>query len=324
MCSLLEAKFRLRYIRFMKRLALALVAFTALASAGNAPQKQHKMRVAVAPLDWSKNDRIDNWQIPVAFRQAIYEKLCKKLLETGKFVVLEREALEALMQEKAIKEENTGQDQKGKIVPAQFLVKGQLTDFELNSKGGGGGVSIGGTIGGVRLGGKVSEAKVGMNVRMFEVDTSELIASESASKSVQSRGFDIGGWVNSVGADFGAYEKSPLGEATTKALDEAVEKIVKALGKQPWQCIVADYDAQAKELTLNAGNELGVSVGDLFEVYKVTKIIKDPETGAVLGKKTAKIGLIKVTEVEKKFSLASVVDGEGFETGAIVREVARG
>lgn len=308
----------------MKR-ALLLASLALITSfAGTVEQaKVYKLRVAVAPLDWSKNDRIDNWQIPVEFRQAIYEKLVQKLHATGKFVVLEREALEALLQEKAIKEENTGQSQAGKIVPAQFLVRGQLTDFALNSKGGGGGVSIGGSIGGVRVGGRVSEAKVGMNVRMFDVDTSEMIASESAAKSVQATGFDFGGWVNSVGGDFGVYEKSPLGQATTKALDEAVEKIVKALGKQPWQCMVADYDAQAKEVILNAGSELGVGVGDLFEVYAVTRIIKDPETGAVLGKRTAKIGMIKVTEVEKKFSTAMVIDGDGFAAGAIVREPKR-
>lgn len=308
----------------MKR-ALLLASLALITSfAGTVEQaKVYKLRVAVAPLDWSKNDRIDNWQIPVEFRQAIYEKLVQKLLATGKFVVLEREALEALLQEKSIKEENTGQSQAGKIVPAQFLVRGQLTDFALNSKGGGGGVSIGGSIGGVRVGGRVSEAKVGMNVRMFDVDTSELIASESAAKSVQATGFDFGGWVNSVGGDFGVYEKSPLGQATTKALDEAVEKIVKALGKQPWQCMVADYDAQAKEVILNAGSELGVGVGDVFEVHAVTRIIKDPETGAVLGKRTAKIGTIKVTEVEKKFSTASVIEGEGFTPGAIVREPKR-
>lgn len=308
----------------MKR-ALLLASLALITSfAGTVEQaKVYKLRVAVAPLDWSKNDRIDNWQIPVEFRQAIYEKLVQKLHATGKFVVLEREALEALLQEKAIKEENTGQSQAGKIVPAQFLVRGQLTDFALNSKGGGGGVSIGGSIGGVRVGGRVSEAKVGMNVRMFDVDTSEMIASESAAKSVQATGFDFGGWVNSVGGDFGVYAKSPLGQATTKALDEAVEKIVKALGKQPWQCMVADYDAQAKEVILNAGSELGVGVGDLFEVYAVTRIIKDPETGAVLGKRTAKIGMIKVTEVEKKFSTAMVIDGDGFAAGAIVREPKR-
>lgn len=304
----------------MRTLVTMLLLASCLGHGFGSSQKVYKLRVAVAPLDWSKNDRVDNWTVPVEFRQAIYEKLVKKLHETGKFVVLEREAMEALLMEKAIKEENTGQEQKGKIVPAQFLVKAQLTDFELQSKGGGGGVSIGGTLGGVTLGGRVSEAKVGMNVRMFEVDTSELLASESASKSVQARGFDIGGWINSVGADFGAFEKSPLGEATTKALDEAVEKIVKALGKQPWQCAIADYESDTKEATLNAGSELGVSVGDLFEVYQVTKVIKDPETGAILGKRTSKVGMIKVIEVEKKFSVARAVEGDGFAVGSIVRE----
>jgi curli biogenesis system outer membrane secretion channel CsgG len=300
--------------------SLALVALVGVVSA-NVQEKRLKLRIAVAPLDWSNKGAVDNWTVPVEFRQAIYEKLVQKLVATNRFVVLEREALDVLLQEKAIKEETTGQDQKGKITPAQVLVKGQLTDFELQSKGGGGGVSIGGSLGGVRLGGKVSEAKVGMNVRMFDVDTSEVIATESASKSVQAKGFTIGGWVNSVGADFGAFEKTPLGEATTKALDEAVEKIVKALGKQPWQAMVADFDDKEKEVTINAGSDLGVREGDVFDVYKVTRVIKDPETGAILGKKTAKIGSVKVTSVEKKFAVARVLDGEGFETGAIVREI---
>lgn len=302
----------------MKRAALALMA-VALLSTGFTQERTLKLRLAVAPLDWSKNDRIDNWQIPTEFRQAIYEKLVQKLLATGKFIVLEREALEALLNEQAIKEENTGQTQKGKITPAQFLVKGQLTDFALNSKGGGGGISVGG----IRVGGNVSEAKVGMNVRMFDVDTSELLASETAAKSVQAKGFNVGGYFKNVGADFGAYEKSPLGEATTKALDQAVEMIVKKLGSQPWTCLVADYDGDEKEVTLNAGSDVGVKVGNVFDVYKVTKIIKDPETGAVLGKKTSKIGTVKVTQSEKKFAIASVIDGEGYEPGCIVKEVTR-
>lgn len=304
----------------MKRLACFLLA-SALATSSFAQDHNLKLRLAVAPLDWSKTSQIDNWNIPVEFRNAIYEKLVKKLLDTGKFIVLEREAMEALLQEQAIKEENTGQSSKGKIVPAQFLVKGALTDWEMNSKGGGGGIRIGGSSGGVSLGGKVTEAKVGMNVRMFNVDTSELLASESASKSVKAAGFNVGGWVNSVGADFGAFEKSPLGEATTKAIDQAVDLILKKLGSQPWSCLVADFSDN--EVTLNAGQETGVQPGDTFEVYKVTKVIKDPDTGEILGKKTAKIGTIKVTSVEKKFSIASVVEGTGFEPGCIVREIKK-
>lgn len=310
-------------MRKLTILAVAALALCLAASASAAGDKKLKMRIAVAPIDWSNHSQIDDWEIPVEIRNAIYEKLVQKLLDTGKFVVLERDAMNALLTEKGIKEENTGQSQKGKIVPAQALIKGAMTDFELNSKGGGGGVSIGGTLGSIGVGGHVSEAKVGMNVRMFDVDTSELLASESASKSVQAKGFTIRGNINSVGADYGAYEKTPLGEATTKALDMAVEKILAKLGKTPWQASVADWDDKAKEITMNAGSDLGVEVGDVFEVYKVTKVIKDPETGEVLGKKMQKSGTIKVTSVEKKFAIASAIDGSDYTPGDVIKEIVK-
>lgn len=302
----------------MKRLALGLL-LAALAAGSFAQERTLKLRLAVAPLDWTDREWIDSWRIPIEFRNAIYEKLVKKLSDTGKFMVLEREAMEALLKEQAIKEDNTGKSTKGSIVPAQFLVKGKVTDFMIGSKGGGAGVSIGG----VRVGGNVTEAKAGINVRMFDVDTSEVIATESATRSVSATGFNVSGYFKNVGTNFNTFEKSPLGEATTKAIDAAVELILKKLGNQPWSCLAADYDEPSKEITLNAGSDAGVQVGNVFEVYKVTRIIKDPETGAVLGKRTSKIGTIKVIDVDKKFSIATVVEGSGFEAGCIVKEITK-
>lgn len=279
------------------------------------------MRIAVTPLDWSDKNTIDNWMIPVEFRTAIYEKLVKKLLDTGKFIVLEREAMEALLQEQAIKEDNTGQSQKGKIVPAQALVQGKVTDFALDSKGGGGGIRIGGTMGSIGVGASTKEARVGINVRIFDVDTSEMLASETSARSVKATGFNVSGGLNHVFGNFGAYEKSPLGEATTKAIDDAVEKILAKLKDRPWSASVADWDASAKEVVINAGEEAGVQVGDVFDVYRVTKVIKDPETGQILGKKVAKSGTVKVTSVDKKFSICSAVDGSEFTVGDQVKEI---
>lgn len=295
--------------------ALALVG---VASAGSVKaDKKLKMRIAVAPLDWKK-DYIESWQIPTEFRNAIYEKLVKKLLDTGRFIVLEREAMEALLTEQGIKEENTGQSQKGKTVPAQALVQGKVTDFEMSRSSTGGGVNIGG-IG--RVGGSVTNAKMAINVRIFNVDTSEVVASEEAAGKAQRTGFKFDGNYRVAFADFEQFERTPLGEATTKAIDVAVEKILAKLGKTPWSCRVADYDSSAKEVTINAGSDLGVEVGDTFDVYKVTKVIKDPETGETLGTKTAKVGRIKITEVDKKIATATVVEGDGFDVGAIVKEI---
>lgn len=305
----------------MKRLSWILVALLVAASAVGVAQPKLKMRIAVAPLDWSEKNSIDNWTIPVEFRNAIYEKLVKRLLDSGRFIVLEREAMEALLNEKAIKEETSGQNQARKITPAQALVKGKVTDFELHARGAGGGGGVLGSVGGIGIGARTNDSKVGINVRIFDVDSSELIASEDATGVAKSVGFSISGGLNQVFGTFSAYEKSPLGEATTKAINTCVDKIIQKLDKRPWQAFVADWDGDAKEVTINAGSDAGVSEGDVFEVHRVTKEIRDPDTGELLGKKTVKAGMIKVTSVEKKFAVCMVIEGSEFAPGDVVRSI---
>ncbi len=302
----------MRWTLCMACVALALAPMSAFSS-----NKKLKMRIAVAPIDWTDRSWFDDWQIPIGFRNAIDEKLQQKLLATGRFVILERGAMDELLQEKAIKEANTGQSQKGKIVPAQALVRGKLTDFSLATKGSGGGVSIG-RLG--RVGGSVSEAKCAINVRIFNVDTSELLASEEASGTASSSSFNVGARLGSTFTDFATFEKSPLGEATTKAIDQAVEKILKKLEGQPWSARVADYDKEAKEIAINAGSEVGVAEGDTFDVYRVTRVIRDPETNEILGTRKSKVGTVRVTSVEKKLAFAKIVEGAEFQAGDIITE----
>lgn len=272
--------------------------------------------MAVAPLDWSF---AESWNVPAGFQQAIYEKLTKKLLDTGRFVMLEREALDVLLKEQAIKEENTGQSQKGKIVPAQALVAGKISDFEVNERGAGGGVSVGG----FKIGAKGSQAKVGINVRLFDVDTSEVLISDTATGTSSGGGVSVGANIGSTYSDFEAFQNSPLGKATTTAIDKAVEMILKKMEKRPWTCKVADFDAANKEIALNAGSESGVQVGDVFDVMRVTRVIKDPDTGAVIGTRTTKVGTIKVSQTDKKLSFCSIVEGTEFQVGDIVTEPAK-
>jgi len=278
-------------------------------------EKRLKMRIAVAPMESDRETWFDGWRMPVEFRNALDEKLAQKLLATGRFVVLERAALDAIMQEKAIKEETTGVPQGGKIIPAQTLVRPKLTNFELNNKGGGLGVNIGG-IG--RVGGSVSEAKAGLNIRIFNVDTSELIASESAEGVAQAQGFRFDGNHRTAYTDFNTFNRTPLGKAMDTAIDKAVAKVVEKLKDQPWSARVADVDG--KEVFLSAGEDLGVKAGDEFVVYKKGREIKDPETGEVLGFRTTRAGRIRVTEVQKKLSIAETIEGEGFAAGDIIRE----
>lgn len=297
---------------------IACLGLATLGLASGVKQDKHlKLRIAVAPIDYGTFQTIDQWQIPIEFRNAIDEKLAQKLFETGRFIVLEREAMEPLLQEKAIKEENTGKSQKGKIIPAQALVRGKLTDFSLARRGSGASVNLG-SIG--RVGGAVSEAKVALNITIFDVDTSELLASAEAAGKASSSSFKLQSGARFGFADFGTFEKSPLGEATTKALDATVQKVLEKLGNQPWSAKVADFDSGAKEVTINAGVDTGVKVGDTFDLMHITKVIKDPETGETLGVKTAKVGRVRIKDVQKKFAVADLIEGTGAEVGDMVQE----
>jgi curli biogenesis system outer membrane secretion channel CsgG len=294
----------------IKTSAVFLAAFLAN-SLSLAQEPRLKLRLAVAPIDWTYADQ---WNIPAGFRQAIYEKLVKKLLDTGRFTVLEREALDALLQEQGIAAENTGQSQRGKLVPAQALVKGNITDFTVAARGGGAGVDLGP----VRVGGSAREAKVGINVRIFDVDTGELTFSETATGTAGAGGVSLGLNIGSTYSNFEAFENSPLGKATTTAIDKSVELILAKMAKEKWSAKVADFDPGTKEVAINAGSDAGVREGDTFDVVRVVRVIRDPDTGAVIGRRTERLGAVRVVSVEKKISFARMVEGDTAQVGDVV------
>ncbi len=260
---------------------------------------------------------LQQWHVPEGFTNALTDKLAEKLLKTDMFLVMEREELTNLGIERNIKEENTNTSQRGKIIPAQALVRCRVSNFEVNNRGGGGGISVGP----VKVGGAKKEAVVGLALRLIDASTSEVIKAESAEGRCSEVAASFGLSAGSFSGDFGAFEKSPLGKATDQALDRVVKLVVDQLKDRPWTCLVSDFDSDAKELTLNAGTKTGVKVGDTFEVQSVTKEITDPETGEKLGVRTKKVGMVEITEVAEKFSIAKVVSGEGFKRGDIVKEV---
>ena len=71
---------------------------------------------------------------------------------------------------------------------------------------------------------------------------------------------------------------------------------------------------------LNVGAEAGIKEGDTFDFYRVGNVIKDPDTGEVLGTDETKVGSVKVTKVMgARLSSAAVVGGGGFKAGDLIK-----
>jgi len=77
-----------------------------------------------------------------------------------------------------------------------------------------------------------------------------------------------------------------------------------------------------KIVTINRGDGTGIAVGQLWEVFALGEELKDPDTGASLGREEVSVGKVRVQRVTPRTAQAEV-SGEdlGIDRGAVVRRV---
>ena len=75
-----------------------------------------------------------------------------------------------------------------------------------------------------------------------------------------------------------------------------------------------------KEITINRGEGGGVAVGDTFNVFALGEELIDPDTKESLGREEAKVGRVKITQVNPKTSTAQILEDTGIDKGAILRK----
>lgn len=78
-----------------------------------------------------------------------------------------------------------------------------------------------------------------------------------------------------------------------------------------------------KQVTINRGEDSGVSVGQIFTASAQGAELKDPDTGEVLGREEVAVGKVRITEVTPKFSKGEVLEDFGVAIGAVLRSSAK-
>jgi len=74
------------------------------------------------------------------------------------------------------------------------------------------------------------------------------------------------------------------------------------------------------EVTINRGEGGGAAVGDTFNVFALGEELIDPDTKESLGREEAKVGKVKITQVNPKTSTAQILEDTGIDKGAILRK----
>jgi curli biogenesis system outer membrane secretion channel CsgG len=292
----------------VRKLALAvsiLLLISGLASAG-----EGKPRLAV--LEFGHKALNAQWW---GSGGAAQDMFITQLVKSGKFTVVDRERLAALMQEKNLSLSGDVSAatavQAGKLLGVEYMLVGDVTEFgeQTNKAQVGWGIGV-----------DVRKKKfiAALDVRLLSVMTGEILWAETGKKEESSSNVYVAGIGGGVD-DERMFDKvlRPIveelsGKLTAVPLTTSASVVGHVAGK------IARIDGGT--IYINLGSEQGVAVGDTFGVFKVGAPIKDPDTGEVLGADETKLGTIKVSAVKgAKYSECSVVDGSGFAIGNVVK-----
>jgi len=214
----------------------------------------------------------------------------------------------------------------GKGQGAQYLIETTVNEWNPEESHAGGGV---GRLGVSSLGLGTfhhDKASIKMSFRIIDAATTEIVEAISTKAEVTSGwgitpGFVIFGATADVGGILKLQGKPLMTNAVQACINKSVYQIVMKLKQQPWTGKVADVSGE--DITINAGSEAGLKVGNELVVGGKGKDVKNPDTGETIHIKGADLGILVVSQVEDAYSVAHPKPGcdgcSKVEVGCTVR-----
>ncbi len=254
--------------------------------------------------------------------KGITDLMVQKLVQDGKYRVIERAALDKIIAEQNFNNSDRADPSSaskiGRILGVDTIILGSITKFGRDDKqiGGVGGGHSGWTGAIAGMGKKESKAVVAITARLVNTTTGEILASATGNGESSRSGLMLGGGggtgYSGGGGGFSMtssnFAQTILGEAVNKAVNDCATQLDAAAGTLP--IIKATYsgvvaDVSGNTLIINIGNKVGVRVGDTIQISRPVRTVKDPTTGKVLKTVTSQLGSATITDVDADSATAT-------------------
>lgn len=300
--------------RLVRRAAAALILASAIWPApGGAPARAEgpgyqgpKKTVFVSSFESA------NMLFGAATGEGLSQMLLEAIMADGRFVAVERLGYADIEAEQALGKAGMSTAETaprtGQMLGASVIIRGTVTKFSPKTKGGG--ISLGsGMFGGSSgVGMSGSTAIVEISLRLIDATTGQVISTAKAEGSASSKEFNATLYSRGdfqIGST--QFRETPLGQAAEQAIQAALAKIVTGMENVPWTALVIENTDGA--VYVNAGTDQNVAPGMTLSVWRKSKELIDPATGAVVDTLIDKVGTVQVESVREKSSLARATEG---------------
>lgn len=253
-----------------------------------------KRKVAIARFsnetEYAKGAFYDKANDPVG-KQAV-DILSTKLASTNKFILLERQDMDKILEEMKIAG-NEGFQKVG----ADYLIVGSITEF--------GRKNVGDVNAFSRT--KTQTVQAGVSIRLIDVSTGQIIYSEEAKGEAETMNKTVMGFGERTD-----YDATLSDKAISAAISKLVENVINNCMDRPWKSYFLSYDDNG--IIISGGKSQGLKTGDFYEVVEKGKSVKNPQTGMMIELPGKTVGKIKIDftggeNPQAEFSMVSFTEG---------------
>lgn len=251
----------------------------------------------------------------------IADMLVTSLVESNKFIVIERNELEKIMNEQGLGMSGAVTPQSaakvGQLLGVELIITGSVSEFGTKKDKVGGAL---GDFGGFNIGVSSETARSVVDIRLVNTSTGEIITAKTAEGEESSKSLDNVGVQGINFNNSSTWDNTILGKAARKSVEKCADIITEGMSNIPWQGKVIKENEDGT-IFLKPGSDGGVEKGMKFWIYRPGEDLIDPDTGISLGSETMKIGQVEVISdvAGGKACKAIIKSGSNFMTGDFVR-----
>jgi len=218
--------------------------------------------------------------------------LSTRLVETEKFIMLERSDLNQINKELSLG------NLESLNVGADYLIVGSVSEFGRRNT----------SDVGIFSRSKKQTAYAKVNVRLIKVGTGQIVYSEEG----EGEAFTETGTVLGVG-DRAGYDSALNDKVISAAISSLVNNLIENLLDVPWRSYILSHEEGS--FIISGGKSQGIKEGDIFQVFEKGKKVKNPQTNMYIELPGKNVGEIKVislvgTSEENEVAICTKVAGQ--------------
>lgn len=198
--------------------------------------------------------------------------LSAKLASSGKFILLERSDLSALLEEC---QKNGGGG--ASTIGADYMIIGSITEYGRKNTG----------KNGVFSSQKTQTVEAAVSIRLVDVSSGLIIYSDEAKGSAELTTKTTMGVGGSASFDATLSDK-----AISEAIGQLVENIINKCTNSPWKTYIISCDTDG--VLIAGGQSQGIKEGMTFAIKTKGKKVKNPQTGIMINLPGKQVGTATV------------------------------